>query len=341
MTREWPQYTGSKKSVRRAGEVLRSPSASVEQKSEARELAKAWRSAHQYPMNTWQVRVRNYTRGDGDALVAQRLKRLPSIERKLARFENSQLDTMQDLGGVRAVLADVDQVRAVEKLLLSRPGNHVLKQHDDYLSMPKDDGYRSVHIAYAYGTRQPTPWDSYRIEIQLRTRLQHFWATAVETVDLFSGQNLKFGTGENWWREFFALMSSEIAELEGMPLVPGTPTAREERRQRLEDIDAVQEVTARLASFKQVIQRSTAEDGKYILLDLDLDDGTLEMVGYSDDEAATNAYADLETRTRSNPFRDVVLVSVDDASKLQQAYPNYFVNIEVFIHLVNRAIAVG
>lgn len=136
-------------------------------------------------------------------------------------------------------------------------------------------------------------------------------------------------------------MSSEIAELEGMPLVPGTPTAREERRQRLEDIDAVQEVTARLASFKQVIQRSTAEDGKYILLDLDLDDGTLEMVGYSDDEAATNAYADLETRTRSNPFRDVVLVSVDDASKLQQAYPNYFVNIEVFIHLVNRAIAVG
>ncbi|MEV8250307.1 RelA/SpoT domain-containing protein [Microbacterium sp. NPDC076768] len=100
-------------------------------------------------MNTWQVRVRNYTRGDGDALVAQRLKRLPSIERKLARFENSQLDTMQDLGGVRAVLADVDQVRAVEKLLLSRPGNHVLKQHDDYLSMPKDDGYRSVHIAYA------------------------------------------------------------------------------------------------------------------------------------------------------------------------------------------------
>ncbi|MBU6438396.1 MAG: hypothetical protein KGQ77_12790, partial [Betaproteobacteria bacterium] len=58
-------------------------------------------------------------------------------------------------------------------------------------------------------------FNNQKIEVQLRTRLQHAWATAVEIVDAFTGQALKSGlklnSGDPKWRRFFALMSSVIA----------------------------------------------------------------------------------------------------------------------------------
>jgi ppGpp synthetase/RelA/SpoT-type nucleotidyltranferase len=42
-----------------------------------------------------------------------------------------------------------------------------------------------------------SPWNRLWIEIQLRTSLQHAWATAVETVDAFTNENLKFGAGSD------------------------------------------------------------------------------------------------------------------------------------------------
>jgi hypothetical protein len=342
MSREWPKVAESKKSIRKAGDVLRTGTATPDERAAARATAKAWRSAHQYPMNTWQNRVRSYVK-DVDALVAQRLKRLPSIERKLNRFKNSQLDTMQDLGGVRVVLPSVEEVRRVEMLLLDRPNAHVLKGHDDYLVSPKPDGYRSIHIVYAYGTVPPTAWETYRIEIQIRTQLQHYWATALETVDLFTEQGLKFGTGEDWWREFFALMSSEIAAREGLPIVPGTPSEAGARQARLNEIDEQYDALSRLQGFRHVVKTSSAgeAEGKYVLLDLDLDRQVLETTGFDDKKVAARAYAELETLTRENSLRDVVLVAVDDARKLPLAYPNYFVNLDSFIHLAQWAMALN
>ena len=46
-----------------------------------------------------------------------------------------------------------------------------------------------------------------RIEIQIRSRLQHAWATAVETVDAFSGTSLKTtggsGSEKTDWGRFY------------------------------------------------------------------------------------------------------------------------------------------
>ena len=47
-----------------------------------------------------------------------------------------------------------------------------------------------------------------RIELQIRTRLQHLWATAVETAGLYTKKSLKSGQGENGWLEFFMIVSS-------------------------------------------------------------------------------------------------------------------------------------
>jgi hypothetical protein len=49
------------------------------------------------------------------------------------------------------------------------------------------------------------------IELQIRSRLQHSWATAVEAAGLYRGENLKSGVGNEGWLNFFELMSLEIA----------------------------------------------------------------------------------------------------------------------------------
>jgi len=50
--------------------------------------------------------------------------------------------------------------------------------------------------------------------MQIRSRVQHAWATAVETVDMFSGQALKSSHGDDKWLRFFAVAASEMAYIE-------------------------------------------------------------------------------------------------------------------------------
>ncbi len=77
---------------------------------------------------------------------------------------------------------------------------------------PKEDGYRSYHLIYQYkGSLQTACYNKLRIEVQLRTKLQHAWATAVEAVGIFTKQALKSNIGDKDWLRLFALMSSEIA----------------------------------------------------------------------------------------------------------------------------------
>lgn len=69
---------------------------------------------------------------------------------------------MQDIGGCRAVLASIDEVRRVEaRLRKSRPP----VGYSDYVTTPRSSGYRGVHLVVVY--------DGRRIEVQLRTLVMH------------------------------------------------------------------------------------------------------------------------------------------------------------------------
>src|SRR2546428_3738699 len=76
-----------------------------------------WRSSHAFSLQSFKmtllVRAKNV---DNKAIVAQRLKRLPSIELKLRRFKDMRLSQMQDLGGCRAVVANIRRLRSLMKL---------------------------------------------------------------------------------------------------------------------------------------------------------------------------------------------------------------------------------
>jgi len=62
--------------------------------------------------------------------------------------------------------------------------------------------------------------------MQIRSQLQHAWATAVETVGTFLQQALKSSQGDEGWQRFFALMGNAMAMRERRPPVPNTPTGK-------------------------------------------------------------------------------------------------------------------
>lgn len=101
----------SRTQINKAGMVLVQENAAPQDHAWAIQLADRWRACHAYPINTFQATLRTklgvYS---GEPLVAQLLKRMPTIIDKLKRYPAMKLTTMQDIGGVRAILGSIKDV---------------------------------------------------------------------------------------------------------------------------------------------------------------------------------------------------------------------------------------
>lgn len=106
----------------------------------------------------------------------------------------------------------------------------------DYIDNPKISGYRGIHMVYKFISKSPkfSQYNEMLIEIQLRTRLQHNWATAVETVGIFTGEALKSSQGNEDWQRFFQLVSTWFAIKEEQKIIPNTPNNLEELKKELQ-----------------------------------------------------------------------------------------------------------
>lgn len=162
-------------------------------------------------------------------IVAERLKRLDSIINKLKRFSNMSLWTIQDLGGCRVIVNEIDEVYSCADKYENSKKRHILKREYDYINHPKSSGYRSLHRVYLFHSDSKNTYNrNMCIEIQYRTHLQHLWATAVETMGLARRESIKTGQGNDDIKRFFILISSLFALRENMPVVPGTSDNIEE-----------------------------------------------------------------------------------------------------------------
>jgi len=309
----------------------------------AYEVLGNWRACHNYPINTFQATLRSKLRGiDREATVAQRLKRFPSIVAKLQRFKDMQLARMQDIGGLRAIVESVAKVRKLEKAYLSANFRHELvAPHKDYIQKPKTDGYRSIHLVYKYKNEHEPAYDGLQLELQLRTRLQHAWATAVETMSTFLGQALKSGQGESKWRAFFEISGAAIALLEQCPPVPGYETLSErETFQRVADAEGNLHVLEKLRGFSVAADkiRKGKGQGAYHLVVLDSVKKAVFLTPYSIArfEEANAAYAQVEKRSHEGEPIEAVLVAAGPIEALKRAYPNFFLDTHEFILQIER-----
>lgn len=336
----WVTPQNSRNAVDRAGKILAGPmdlsdDEHISSFLEAMSIFHNWRAAHAYPLNTIQVLLRRYVRHvTDDALVVQRLKRAPSIIGKLRRFENMSLSRMQDIGGCRAVLNNIEEIKALQQRLLRSRANHELERTRDYIHQPKDDGYRGIHLVYRYsGKGDKSAFSGLRIEIQLRTRIQHAWATAVETVGLFRRELLKADQGSEEWRYFFRLVSEVFRSLEERERYGRLSTTI---LRQLIDLETKLDVRNRLLGYQRAMREFVENrDASIYLLILNIKTSELIVKGYPQEglAAAQKDYAEQELRSGDDV--DVVLVSADSAASLRSAYPNYFADTTIFLEFLD------
>jgi ppGpp synthetase/RelA/SpoT-type nucleotidyltranferase len=179
------------------------------------EIIIEFRAAHQYPLTKATMGLRSVVHTERCNLeVSQRLKRMTTILDKLRREPEMALARMQDIGGCRAVLTSVGELRRVERRLKK---NRVPLRVYDYITQPRDSGYRGVHVVVAYPDRTGVDRS---IEVQLRTQTMHEWAIAVERL---SGQrkiDFKSGAGPPEVLELLGAISEAMAVEERGDAVP-------------------------------------------------------------------------------------------------------------------------
>lgn len=329
--------TESKSKINKAGKILTEDSFLNPEYQSALELANRWRACHAYPINTFQATLRQKVKDcAGEPIVAQRLKRMPTIIDKLIRFPNMQLTTMQDIAGLRAILDNVNDVQKVAGRYVDNnafPHEFVLKQ--DYISNPRDvDGYRSYHITYKYRNKINPVYDGLRVEIQLRTRLQHIWATAVETMGTFLGQALKSKQGDKEWLDFFAAVSSAFSFLEGTPPVPKfSHLSRSKTISLVAKLESELGAIDKMKNFSTVISSmGSRKRHTYHLLVLNSLEHSVAVYTYDRDnfEKAMEDYTKFESEATKGSKLEPVLVSAGPMENLRKAYPNLFLDISDF-----------
>jgi ppGpp synthetase/RelA/SpoT-type nucleotidyltranferase len=344
MATSWTKPAFTHGTYNSAGQVLANRRSTPEQIDRALGILNNWRSSHSFPLNTIQMNLRhNATRVDDGALIAQRLKRASSVIAKLQRYPKMHLARMQDIGGCRAVVKGVEEVQRLYQFYLTKTRvEHELHRHDDYVSAPKLSGYRSVHLVYKYrsGVERLQAYNGLLIEVQIRSRLQHAWATAVETMGTFLQTSLKSSEGPEQWLRFFILTGSVFAEIEGTPYVQDTPTNPSELKEAVREMWSAYQVRKRLETYQlalRMLERLEKRPEKpfhYYLLRLNIPARSLSVYGFPKEqiEAATTAYLGIEKEiVEGGKQEEAVLVSADSPKALRDAYPSYFLDTTVFV----------
>ena len=113
--------------------------------------------------------------------IESRLKTTESIVEKLERKGlpitiEAAKERLNDIGGIRIVCNYIDDVYAVEKMLLRQSDIELVKRQD-YIAQPNYNGYRSLHLDMRVPVNLSARTESVLVEIQIRSVAMDFWAS--------------------------------------------------------------------------------------------------------------------------------------------------------------------
>lgn len=337
---KWEVPIYSKKQINNAGKLLPDTTLTLGDRKQILDIINNWRASHAYPL---QIITSNLRKNNPNAIVVQRLKRLDSIVGKLERFPDMDLYRMEDLGGCRVIVDSLEDVyQTVDKYKHSRIRHQLIRERD-YIQNPKESGYRSYHMVYKFHSETKETYNqNMRLEIQFRTKLQHMWATALETMGVYTKTALKASMGDEDILRFFVLVSSVFAKMENTPVCPGTTDDYNVLIREIRNIDNKLNIISRLSALSVAIKFTNEKYSKgkgYYLLRLDFDKKMLKVRAFqtSQIELATKSYDAIESV--NNPKIDSVLVSATSFDSLKAAYPNYFSDISDFVDMMRRILA--
>ena len=274
-----------------------------------------------------------------------------SIVSKLQRDNNRfKLGTLDDIGGCRLIVGSVREVYEAFQILDGLLESWKTK---DYIAEPQRSGYRSYHAI----CKVPVGGITYRIEVQIRTRLQHLWATGVEAVGEVYGLEYKSPDvrasleGEEQERDRFLMLSSHLFALEEGQ--PGVPDVIDDLAVVKREISTICETThllddLRVARSGILVQADSDERNEYFLLCLSREIQFFDVFGFPEFQAANDEYQRLEKEAlwiedgndvviAEPEFDNVVLVKAESAEAIKSSYLNYSLGVEDFIRQVEQA----
>lgn len=338
----------SREAASKAGNRLK---ASGGRDPEALAIAQAWRVQHLEPtVFCFEALTRCAEHFQG-AVVSYRLKRMRSIVRKLQRDNNRfKLGALDDIGGCRLIVGSVREVYEAARILDDLLEHRKIK---DYIAAPQRSGYRSYHAIY----KIPVDGITYRVEVQIRTRLQHLWATGVEAVGEVYGLEYKSPDvrasleGEAQKRDRFLMLTSHLfASEEGRP---GVPDVADDLATVRHEVSVICETTHLLDDLRAarsgiLVQADSDERDEYFLLCLSREIQFFDVVGFPEFQAANDEYQRLEKEAlriedgndvviAEPEFDNVVLVKAESAEAIKSSYLNYSLGVDDFIRQVEQA----
>jgi len=268
---------------------------------------------------------------DRKSIVVKRLKRTPSIVTKLRRFDKMKLRNMQDIAGCRAILQTTKNVQKVRRELNKKRKFKV----KDYIKRPKPDGYRGIHLMCK--CKNKGNGHQYPVELQLRSKIQHSWATAVEIVDLFTRQALKSNEGNKDWLDFFKFVSHEFSKLEKINN-PVIEDSLEESFRLIRKLGVYKKFEGYAGSLKIIESQVDTEIEGYNLVKIDFNEKKVQVQSfpYNMFETATEEYLQYEKVAAKKTGLVVALVSSNSIENLKEAYPNYFADSALFVYYLSE-----
>ena len=337
---KWKTVEYSRSQIIKAGKTIKKDNATADEIKLATKVIDNWRASHAFPMHVIYMHLRRMAKSNNSIIVAERLKRLDSIVGKLKREPTMSLWAIQDLGGCRVIVPSVDDVYNYANSYENSRKRHELVSTYDYIEQPKFSGYRSLHRVYKYHSDSVDIYNkNMLIEIQFRTHLQHLWATAVETMGLFTKEAIKAGQGDDDVKRFFLLTSALFAKRENQPIPPDVIDDIDEIVSELEGINAKNNYLDFLSGIRVAIdfqaKKIKDKNASYFILILNYNTKRLSIKSFmpSQIDEANSIYNSIES-THADTKVDAVLVNVSSFKLLKSAYPNYFSDIGEFVDVV-------
>ena len=113
--------------------------------------------------------------------IKSRLKRTESIAEKLAKnnhpFTIESIEkNVRDVAGIRVICNYIDDIYSIADALLAQDDVRLIEKKD-YISSPKENGYRSLHLIVSIPVFLAKSRKEVMVEVQIRTIAMDFWAS--------------------------------------------------------------------------------------------------------------------------------------------------------------------
>ena len=323
----------SKSAIDRAGSMLAKESfKNDEEWLRSEDIFDDFRQTHLRPLTATTIEIQNWLRASGSSyIIVQRLKRKPQILRKLRRFK-VRLTQLQDIGGLRIIVEqnrDIDNLVEYLKAKVQEQTSISIKRIVDYREKGRDDsGYRATHIILER--------EQVCLELQIRSRIQHYWAELIERTSVIYGHVLKELEGSSEVISYFKRLSNIFYLIEsGQQMDSNQKLELERSRLNAEAIINASDSKNILSGFvnenivKTLVDKETRLGGSSFnnwVFIFDWNQGLFVdwlNVSLNPDEAI-RSYVEYENTYPADKGYEVVLVGTSSVAKVRETHSHYF-----------------